>query len=57
MPKGINHLIRGNFNKEDIEQRRALGADLFRFIQVYHGPKVIDDLLTCLDKKNKLIQN
>ena len=38
----------GISTKEDIEQRRALGADLFQIYTsfTYQGPKVIDDLLT-----------
>ena len=38
----------GISTKEDIEQRRALGADLFQIYTsfTYQGPKVIDDLLS-----------
>ena len=37
----------GISTKEDLEQRRALGADLFQIYTsfVYEGPKIIDDLL------------
>ena len=37
----------GISTKDDLEQRRALGADLFQIYTsfVYEGPKIIDDLL------------